>query len=144
MLKKVIKKIRIKNILGGNANPSPPIGPILGGVGVNIMNFCNEFNKITKNNQGVLSPVSITVYEDKSFDFIVHKPPVSFQLLEILKLKKGSKEPNRQKIGKIKINDIKEIAKIKIIDMNCRSLSSATNMIIGTAKSLGIEIDYNL
>lgn len=140
MNKKIIKKIKIKKILGGEATPSPPVGPILGGAGVNIMSFCKEFNDRTKEKMGKLCPVSIIIYEDKTFEFNITEPPVSVQLLELLKLKKGSKESNRLKIGQINIKDIKLIALSKINDMNCYSLDCAISMIKGTARSMGIEV----
>jgi large subunit ribosomal protein L11 len=140
MNKKIIKKIKINKILGAGATPAPPIGPILGGSGVNIIAFCNEFNTRTKDKVGKLCPVSIIVYEDKTFDFYIHQPSIAVQLLNLLKIKKGSKEPNRLKIGKINVEDINLIAQDKLIDMNCYSIDSAISMIIGTAKSMGIEI----
>ncbi|AWU43079.1 50S ribosomal protein L11 [Blattabacterium punctulatus] len=140
MGKKIVKKIKIQKINGGNANPSPPIGPILGSSGVNIMEFCKKFNLKTKERKGEICPVIITIYEDKSFSFIIKKPPISIQLLNIIKVEKGSKEPNRSKIGKISLNQIKMIAKNKMEDFNCYSIESAISMICGTARSMGIEI----
>ncbi|WP_185850869.1 50S ribosomal protein L11 [Blattabacterium cuenoti] len=138
--KKIIKKIKIQKIIGGKANPSPPIGPILGSSGVNIMDFCKKYNSKTKNSHGENCPVIITVYEDKSFDFLIKKPPVSVLLLKNIKEKKGSSESNRSKIGKISMDEIKIIAKNKMEDMNCFSIQSAISMILGTARSMGIEI----
>ncbi|AEU09222.1 MULTISPECIES: 50S ribosomal protein L11 [Blattabacterium] len=140
MGKKIVKKIKIQKINGGNANPSPPIGPILGSSGVNIMEFCKKYNLKTKERKGEICPVIITIYEDKSFSFIIKKPPISIQLLNIIKVEKGSKEPNRSKIGKISLNQIKMIAKNKMEDLNCYSIKSAISMICGTARSMGIEI----
>ncbi|WP_185864344.1 50S ribosomal protein L11 [Blattabacterium cuenoti] len=139
-MKKVIKKIKIQNINGGKATPAPPIGPILGSVGVNIMEFCKQYNFRTKEKQGKICPVLITVYEDKSFSFVIKKPPVSIQLLSFLKKEKGSKESNRQKIGKISLDEIKKIAEEKMEDLNCFSIESAISMISGTARSMGIEV----
>lgn len=140
MKKKIIKKIKIQNINGGKATPAPPIGPILGSVGVNIMEFCKQYNFQTKEKEGEICPVLITVYEDKSFSFLIKKPPVSIQLLNIIKKEKGSKESNRHKIGKISLNEIKKIAKEKMEDLNCFSIESAISMISGTAKSMGIKV----
>ncbi|WP_185873187.1 50S ribosomal protein L11 [Blattabacterium cuenoti] len=138
--KKIIKKIKIQEINGGKATPAPPIGPILGSSGVNIMEFCKQYNSVTNNKNGMICPVTITVYDDKSFSFKIKSPPVSFFLLEILKKKRGSKEPNRIKIGKISLNDIRLIAEKKMSDLNCFSIESAISIITGTAKSMGIEI----
>lgn len=140
MVKKIIKKLRIEKIKGGLANPAPPIGPILGSSGVNIMEFCKQYNARTKDKQGLICPVIITVYEDKSFDFIIRQAPVSIQLLDAAKIKKGSKEPNRMKIGKITWNQIKNISNNKMSDLNCFTLESAINMVAGTARSMGLEI----
>ncbi|QIK16566.1 50S ribosomal protein L11 [Blattabacterium sp. DPU] len=141
MKKKVMKRIRIQKINGGKASPAPPIGPILGSSGVNIMEFCKQYNSLTQNKMGEICPVIITVYEDKSFSFVIKKPPVSIQLLAVVKKEKGSKESNRFKIGKISLNKIKIIAKNKMEDFNCFSIESAISMISGTARSMGIEID---
>ncbi|WP_185867016.1 50S ribosomal protein L11 [Blattabacterium cuenoti] len=139
--KKTIKKIKIHKINGGKASPAPPIGPILGSAGVNIMEFCKQYNLLTQNKIGEICPVVITVYEDKSFSFLIKKPPVSIQLLNAVKKEKGSKESNRSKIGKIGLNEVKMIAKNKIEDLNCFSIESAMSMVSGTARSMGIEID---
>ncbi|WP_185860585.1 50S ribosomal protein L11 [Blattabacterium cuenoti] len=139
--KKAIKKIKIQNINGGKASPAPPIGPILGSSGVNIMEFCKQYNSLTQNKIGEKCPVVITVYEDKSFSFLIKRPPVSIQLLSAIKKEKGSKESNRSKIGRISLNEIKIIAKNKMEDFNCFSIESAISMISGTARSMGIEID---
>lgn len=140
MLKKIIKKIKIEKIKGGSANPSPPIGPILGSSGVNIMDFCKEFNSRTKDRQGQICPVLITVYEDKSFDFIIKHPPVSIQLLNAANIKKGSKEPNKIKIGKITWDQVINISNNKMSDFNCYKIESAISMVLGTARSMGIEV----
>jgi 50S ribosomal protein L11 len=138
--KKVIKKIKIQKINGGKASPAPPIGPILGSSGVNIMEFCKQYNFKTQNKIGEICPVVITVYEDKSFSFLIKKPPVSIKLLNAIKKEKGSKESNRHKIGKISFNEVKLIAKNKMKDLNCFSIESAISMVSGTARSMGIEI----
>ncbi|WP_341656160.1 50S ribosomal protein L11 [Blattabacterium cuenoti] len=139
--KKSIKKIKIQKIYGGKASPAPPIGPILGSAGVNIMEFCKQYNFVTQNKIGEICPVVITVYEDKSFSFLIKKTPVSIQLLNVVKKDKGSKESNRSKIGKISFNEIKTIANNKMEDLNCFSIESAISMISGTARSMGIEMD---
>ncbi|WP_185857830.1 50S ribosomal protein L11 [Blattabacterium cuenoti] len=142
IIKKVIKKIKIQKINGGKASPAPPIGPILGSSGVNIMEFCKQYNSLTQDKIGEICPVIIYVYEDKSFSFLIKKPPISIQLLNVIKKEKGSKESNRSKIGKISLNEIKIIAKNKMEDFNCFSMKSAISMVSGTARSMGIEI-YN-
>ena len=139
MVKK-IKKILKLQIRGGTANPSPPIGPACGAAGINIMDFCKQFNARTQDKVGQLLPVLVKVYEDKSFDFFVKNPSVSVQLMEAVSLKKGSKEPNRVKVAKINWDQIKIIAENKIPDLNCFSLTSAMSMVAGTARSMGIEI----
>ncbi|WP_185866456.1 50S ribosomal protein L11 [Blattabacterium cuenoti] len=139
--KKIVKKIKIQKINGGNANPAPPIGPILGSSGVNIMEFCKQYNSRTQKWKGKICPVIITVYEDKSFSFLIKQPPVSIQLINLIKAEKGSREPNRSKIGKISLDQIRMIAKNKMEDMNCFSIDSAISMISGTARSMGIEVD---
>ncbi|WGH26882.1 MAG: 50S ribosomal protein L11 [Candidatus Bostrichicola ureolyticus] len=140
MNKKIIKKLKINKIEGCKATPSPPIGPVLGSAGINIMDFCKKFNLKTKEKKGKICPVIITVYEDKSFDFLIKNPPVTVQLLELTKLKKGSKEPNKIKIAKISFEEVKIIAENKISDMNCNSIEAAISMIVGTAKSMGIQV----
>jgi len=130
-------KLQIK---GGEANPSPPIGPALGSKGINIMEFCKQFNAKTQHDLGKLLPVIITYYADKSFDFVVKNQPVSVQLLEVLKLKNGSAEPNRKKIAEITLEQVKIIAENKLVDLNCFSIESAIKMVIGTAKSMGIIV----
>ncbi|EAT13992.1 50S ribosomal protein L11, partial [Candidatus Sulcia muelleri str. Hc (Homalodisca coagulata)] len=125
---------------GGLANPAPPTGPALGTAGENIMDFCKQNNFRTQKRKGKLSPVIITIYNDKSFSFIKKEPPVSKQLLELCKLDKGSKESNKIKVGKITLAKIESIAKNKIIDMNCINIKSAITMVAGTARSMGNEI----
>ena len=132
-----IIKLQIK---GGAANPSPPVGPALGAKGVNIMEFCKQFNARTQNSAGKLIPVIITVYKDKSFSFIVKTPPVAVQLLEIAKQKKGSSEPNRAKIASVTWEQVQAIAEAKMTDLNAFTLESAMSMVAGTARSMGITI----
>jgi len=131
-------KLQVK---GGAANPSPPIGPALGSKGVNIMEFCKAFNARTQELAGKVLPVVITVYSDKSFDFIVKQPPVAVQLMEAAKVKKGSAEPNRKKIGKVSWDQIQEIASTKIQDMNAFTVPAAMKSIAGTARSMGITVE---
>lgn len=125
---------------GGQANPAPPIGPALGSKGVNIMEFCKQFNARTQDKQGKILPVLITVYSDKSFDFIIKTPPAAVQLLEATKLKSGSAEPNRKKVAKVSWDQIKTIAEDKMPDLNAFTLESAMSMVAGTARSMGITV----
>ncbi|MFH1320268.1 MAG: 50S ribosomal protein L11 [Bacteroidota bacterium] len=127
-------------IRGGNANPAPPIGPALGAKGVNIMDFCKQFNGRTETKKGKLLPVIITVYTDKSFNFIIKQPPVTAQLKEITKAKSGSPEPNRQKVASISWEQIRTIAEEKMPDLNAFTIEAAMNMVAGTARSMGITI----
>jgi len=140
MAKEVTGIIKLQ-IKGGAANPSPPVGPALGAKGVNIMEFCKAFNARTQDMAGKLLPAVITVYSDKSFDFIVKQPPVAVQLMEAAKIKKGSAEPNRIKVANVSWDQIEEIAKGKIQDMNAFTIPSAMKMIAGTARSMGIKVD---
>lgn len=128
---------------GGQANPAPPIGPALGSKGVNIMEFCKQFNARTQDKQGKVLPVLITVYSDKSFEFIIKTPPAAVQLMEYAKIKSGSKEPNRNKVGKVTWNQVEEIAKDKMADLNCFTLDSAMKMVAGTARSMGLTVEGN-
>ena len=139
MAKEVAGLIKLQ-IKGGAANPSPPVGPALGSKGVNIMDFCKQFNARTQDKAGKLLPVVITVYSDKSFDFIVKTPPVAVQLMEVAKLKSGSAEPNRNKVAAITWEQVKAIAEDKMTDLNCFTVDSAMNMVAGTARSMGITI----
>ena len=139
MAKEVAALIKLQ-IKGGAANPSPPVGPALGSKGVNIMDFCKQFNARTQDKAGKVLPVIITVYGDKSFDFIIKQPPVAVQLKEAAKLQSGSAEPNRKKVGKVTWDQIKEIAQDKMPDMNCFTLESAMRMVAGTARSMGIDV----
>ena len=140
MAKKVDSFIKLQ-IPGGAANPSPPVGPALGQKGVNIMEFCKQFNARTQSLAGKVIPVVITVYNDKSFDFITKTPPAAVQLIEISKVKGGSPEPNRNKVGSVTWNQVKDIASNKMSDLNCFTLESAMRMVAGTARSMGITID---
>ncbi len=126
---------------GGQANPAPPIGPALGSKGVNIMEFCKQFNARTQDKQGKVLPVLITVFADKSFDFVIKTPPAAVQLKDAAKIQSGSKEPNRQKVGKVTWSQVEEIAKDKMADLNAFSLHSAMTMVAGTARSMGLIVD---
>jgi len=139
MAKEVAGLIKLQ-IRGGAANPSPPVGPALGSKGVNIMDFCKQFNAKTQDKAGKVIPVVITVYADKSFDFVTKTPPVAVQLLEVAKSKKGSKEPNRDKVATVTWSQVKTIAEEKMEDLNCFTLESAVKMVAGTARSMGIAI----
>ena len=139
MAKEVVGLIKLQ-IRGGAANPSPPVGPALGAKGINIMEFCKQFNARTQDKPGKLLPVIITVYNDKSFAFIVKTPPVAVQILEAVKIKSGSAEPNRDKVGTITWNQIKKIAEDKMPDLNAFTVESAMKMVAGTARSMGITI----
>jgi len=139
MAKEVAGIIKLQ-IRGGAANPSPPVGPALGSKGVNIMDFCKQFNIRTQDKAGKVIPVVITVYGDKSFDFVTKTPPVAVQLLEVAKTKKGSQEPNRNKVASVTLNQVKTIAADKMVDLNCFTLESAVKMVAGTARSMGITI----
>ncbi len=132
-----IIKLQIK---GGAANPSPPVGPALGAKGVNIMEFCKQFNARTQDKGGKVIPVIITVFKDKSFNFIIKTPPVAVQLLEAAKLKSGSAEPNRAKVAMVTWDKVRDIAEEKMPDLNCFTVESAMNMVAGTARSMGIRI----
>lgn len=139
MAKEVAAFIKLQ-IKGGAANPSPPVGPALGSKGVNIMDFCKQFNARTQDKAGKVLPVIITVYSDKSFDFIVKQPPVAIQLKEAAKAKSGSAQPNRDKVGQVTWDQVREIAQDKMSDMNCFSIEAAMRMIAGTARSMGINV----
>ncbi|MDA3779343.1 MAG: 50S ribosomal protein L11 [Bacteroidales bacterium] len=139
MAKEVVGLIKLQ-IKGGQANPSPPVGPALGAKGVNIMEFCKQFNSRTQENMGKVIPVIITVYADKSFDFVTKTPPVAVQLLESVKLKSGSAEPNKEKVAKITWQQVQQIAEDKMVDLNCFKIESAMRMVAGTARSMGITV----
>jgi large subunit ribosomal protein L11 len=139
MAKEVSKVVKLQ-VRGGAANPSPPVGPALGAAGVNIMEFCKQFNARTQDKQGKVLPVVITVYKDKSFDFVVKTPPAAVQLMEAAKIKKGSGEPNRVKTGNVTWDQVKAIAEEKMVDLNAFTVESAMNMVAGTARSMGIKV----
>ena len=139
MAKEVAGIIKLQ-IRGGAANPSPPVGPALGAKGVNIMEFCKQFNARTQEKQGKIIPVVITVYGDKSFDFITKTPPVAVQLLEAAKLKSGSAEPNREKVASVTWEQVRGIAEDKMVDLNAFEVESAMRMVAGTARSMGITV----
>ncbi len=140
MAKEVENLIKLQ-IKGGAANPSPPVGPALGAKGVNIMEFCKQFNARTQEKAGKVLPVVISVYKDKSFDFVVKTPPAAVQLLESAKLKSGSAEPNRKKVASVSWDQVKAIAEDKMSDLNCFTVESAMRMVAGTARSMGITVD---
>ena len=139
MAKEVAGLIKLQ-IKGGAANPSPPVGPALGAKGVNIMEFCKQFNARTQDKAGKVLPVVITVYSDKSFDFIVKTPPVAVQIKESAKLKSGSSEPNRKKVASLTWDQVKAIATDKMQDLNCFTVESAMSMVAGTARSMGVTV----
>ena len=139
MAKEVGKVVKLQ-VRGGAANPSPPVGPALGAAGVNIMEFCKQFNARTQDKPGKVLPVVITVYKDKSFDFVVKTPPAAVQLLEAAKIKKGSGEPNRVKLGSVTWDQVKAIAEDKMVDLNAFTVESAMSMIAGTARSMGMKV----
>ena len=139
MAKEVAGLIKLQ-IRGGAANPSPPVGPALGSKGVNIMDFCKQFNARTQDKAGKVIPVVITVYKDKSFDFVTKTPPIAVQLVEATKIKKGSPEPNRNKVASVSWEQIRTIAQEKMEDLNCFTIESAMKMVAGTARSMGITV----
>lgn len=139
MAKEIAAFIKLQ-IKGGAANPSPPVGPALGSKGVNIMDFCKQFNAKTQDKAGKVLPVIITVYTDKSFDFVVKQPPVAVQLKEAAKIKSGSKQPNREKVGQVTWEQVKAIAEDKMPDLNCFTVEAAMRMVAGTARSMGITV----
>ena len=139
MAKEVGKVVKLQ-VRGGAANPSPPVGPALGAAGVNIMEFCKQFNARTQDKPGKVLPVVITVYKDKSFDFVVKTPPAAVQLLEAAKIKKGSGEPNRVKTGNVTWDQIKTIAEDKMVDLNAFTVESAMSIVAGTARSMGLKV----
>ena len=130
-------KLQVK---GGQANPAPPIGPALGSKGVNIMEFCKQFNARTQEKQGKILPVIITVYADKSFDFIIKTPPVAAQLLEVTKIQKGSDQSNRKRVASVTMDQVRKIAEEKMPDLNCFTVDAAMRMVQGTARSMGIAV----
>jgi large subunit ribosomal protein L11 len=138
--KKVLTMIKLQ-IPGGQANPAPPVGPALGQHGVNIMEFCKAFNAQTADQNGRIIPVEITVYEDRSFDFITKTPPAAVLIKEALRLDKGSGEPNREKVGRLTRDQIRQIAETKMPDLNARDIEGAMKVVAGTARSMGVETD---
>jgi large subunit ribosomal protein L11 len=142
MAKEISKVVKLQ-VKGGAANPSPPIGPALGAAGVNIMEFCKQFNARTQDKAGKVLPVQITVYKDKSFEFVVKNPPCAIQLLEVTKLKSGSGQPNRKKVANVTWDQIRAIAEDKMPDLNAFTVESAMSMVAGTARSMGITVTGN-
>jgi large subunit ribosomal protein L11 len=140
MAKEIATYIKLQ-VKGGAANPAPPIGPALGAKGVNIMEFCKQFNARTQDKAGKVCPVLITVYTDKSFDFVIKTAPVASQILDFAKIKGGSAEPNRKKVGTINWAQVREIAEVKMPDLNCFVIESAMSMVAGTARSMGVLIE---
>jgi large subunit ribosomal protein L11 len=138
-VKKVTGQIKLQIVAGG-ATPAPPVGPALGQAGINIMEFCKQFNAKTQKEQGMIIPVVITVYSDRSFTFITKTPPASILILKALNLEKGSKEPNKMKVGKLPKADVKRIAQLKLKDLNTTNLEAAMRIIEGTARQMGVEI----
>ena len=139
MAKEITGYVKLQ-VKGGQANPSPPLGPALGSKGLNIMEFCKQFNARTQDKMGSVVPVLITVYSDKSFDFVVKTPPAANMLIEAAKIKNGSSEPNRKKVGSVTWDQVKEIAEVKMPDLNAFKIESAMKMIAGTARSMGITV----
>lgn len=142
MAKEVVGFVRLQ-CKGGQANPSPPIGPALGSKGLNIMEFCKQFNARTQDKMGMICPVLITYYKDKSFDFVIKTPPAAVMLLEAAKTKAGSAEPNRKKVGKVSWDQVRTIAETKMPDLNCFTIESAMKMVAGTARSMGVTVEGN-
>ncbi|MDY3942800.1 MAG: 50S ribosomal protein L11 [Alloprevotella sp.] len=142
MAKEVAGLIKLQ-IKGGAANPSPPVGPALGSKGINIMDFCKQFNARTQEKAGKVLPVVITYYSDKSFSFVVKTPPVAIQLLEVTKKKSGSPEPNRRKIASVTWEQVRTIAQDKMADLNCFTIEAAMRLVAGTARSMGITVEGN-
>ena len=142
MAKELDKVVKLQ-VRGGAANPSPPVGPALGAAGVNIMEFCKQFNARTQDKPGKVLPVVISVYKDKSFEFVIKTPPAAVQLMEAAKIKKGSGEPNRKKVASVTWDQIKVIAEDKMVDLNAFTVESAMKMIAGTARSMGLTVKGN-
>jgi large subunit ribosomal protein L11 len=139
MAKGLSKVVKLQ-VRGGAANPSPPVGPALGAAGVNIMEFCKQFNARTQDKQGKVLPVAISVYKDKSFEFVIKTPPAAVQLLEAAKIKKGSGEPNRKKVANVSWDQVRAIAEDKMVDLNAFKIESAMRMVAGTARSMGLTV----
>ena len=139
MAKEISKVVKLQ-VRGGAANPSPPVGPAMGAAGVNIMEFCKQFNARTQDKQGKILPVAITVYKDKSFEFVVKTPPAAMQIMEAAKAKKGSSEPNRNKVATVSWDQLRVIAEDKMQDLNAFTIESAMLMMAGTARSMGVNV----
>lgn len=139
MAKKITGYLKLQ-VKGGQANPSPPVGPALGAKGLNIMEFCKQFNGRTQDKMGQVVPVLVTIYSDKSFDFVIKTPPAPVMLMEASKVKKGSPEPNRVKVGSVTWDQVKEIAEVKMPDLNAFNIESAMRMVAGTARSMGLKV----
>ena len=139
MAKQVVGYLKLQ-VRGGQANPAPPVGPALGSKGLNIMEFCNQFNARTEDRKGQVLPVVVTVYKDKSFDFVIKTPPAAVLILQAINKKKGSDQPNLIKVGSITWNQVKDIAEIKMKDLNAFKVGSAMKMIAGTARSMGVKV----
>jgi|TARA_B110000014_G_C20041883_1_gene541582 large subunit ribosomal protein L11 len=139
MAKELSKVVKLQ-VRGGAANPSPPVGPALGAAGVNIMEFCKQFNARTQDKQGKVLPVAISVYKDKSFEFVIKTPPAAVQLMEAAKIKKGSGEPNRKKVANVSWDQVRAIAEDKMVDLNAFKIESAMRMVAGTARSMGLTV----
>jgi large subunit ribosomal protein L11 len=139
MAKEVVGYVKLQ-VKGGQANPAPPIGPALGSKGINIMEFCKQFNARTQDKPGQVLPVVITYYKDKSFDFVIKTPPTAVLLVDIAKIKKGSAEPNRKKVGSVTWDQVREVAEIKMPDLNAFTIESAMRMVAGTARSMGVTV----
>jgi len=139
MAKEIAGQVKLQ-IKGGAANPSPPVGPALGSKGINIMEFCKQFNARTQDKGGKILPVVITYFTDKSFDFVVKTPPIAVQLIEATKVKGGSAEPNRKKVAEVTWETVRQIAEDKMVDLNCFTVDSAMKMVAGTARSMGIKV----
>ena len=140
LMAKEVQKVLKLQIRGGAANPSPPVGPALGAAGVNIMEFCKQFNARTQDKPGKVVPVVISVFADKSFEFVIKTPPAAAQLLEAAKVKKGSGEPNRMKVASVSWDQIRKIAEDKMVDLNAFTIESAMKMVAGTARSMGLNV----
>jgi large subunit ribosomal protein L11 len=140
MAKKVTGMIKLQ-IPAGKANPAPPVGPALGQHGVNIMEFCKQFNARTQGKGDTIIPIIITVYQDRSFTFITKTPPVSILLKQAVKIQSGSKQPQKEKVGKVKMTQVRTIAEQKLPDLNCTSVESAMSQVVGTARSMGLDIE---
>ena len=140
MAKKILTVIKLQ-IPGGQANPAPPVGPALGQHGVNIMEFCKAFNAQTQQAAGRITPVEITVFEDRSFTFITKTPPAAVLIKEALSIEKGSGEPNREKVGRLRKDQLRQIAEIKLEDLNARDIEAAMLVVAGTARSMGVEVE---